>query len=288
MWDCAPTLLGKSNTINSSKRASLNQTKAKWWVNNFGTGNISFVVPRDHRGSKLLPPNRHYHSLEGVEILFVRWEIAFQGLRLACANPANAAKCDDQMIRSTTQEMFRANHHIVDASGGRIFAFTVTCKCSDCKFSCLGTDGAMLHRLPSYTSILYPVDAQCASFSKVQLNRSLTQMYEVLGITHIPADPMAAWIREALYKKYVAATASYFTKVIENEGVPDYPSFEEWSHGMSLPPAKVILDTFRKGFESTFTLSGVSDMDRCNREIQAVGCESTFCNTPIVLVQTVQ
>jgi hypothetical protein len=173
-------------------------------------------------------------------------------------------------------DLFRASHHIVDANGGRVFAFTCMYKCNQCQFACLGTDGAMLHSLPTYASAQYPVDACCSTATKIQLHQSLTQMYNVLGITHLPADPMAAWMREAHYKMYVADSAEYFSMVIANGGEPDYVSYDEWSHGASMPAPKSLLDAFRSGFQSTFTLSGISEMDRCNREMQSVGCESTF------------
>lgn len=88
--------------------------------------------------------------------------------------------------------------------------------------------------------------------------------------------PMASWAQEAFGKSYLDSASDYFSLVTEKGGDPDYPPLEEWLHGATMPTPKLILDTFQQGFRSTFTLSGISDDDRCRREIQAVGCQSTF------------
>jgi hypothetical protein len=62
----------------------------------------------------LSPPSRHYYSLEGVEILFMRWEIAFQRLQLVCASLTNITNYDCDMMGAA-----------IFANGSWIFAFTV-------------------------------------------------------------------------------------------------------------------------------------------------------------------
>jgi hypothetical protein len=194
MWKCMPSLVGKSNQINTSNRAVNNKHKIKWLERNFGRGYISFVVPADSRFKDTSKPDKWYHSLQGTRIIFARWEMMIPDFTLHCVNPSTTTKCNGIMIRKYKQQLIRASHYILDLEGGRTVAFTVMYTCNCCGHSCLGTSSEFLHSLPSFITNQYPVDAKCAGDFRLQLGRSLTRMYEVLGITYVPAEPMAAWV----------------------------------------------------------------------------------------------
>jgi hypothetical protein len=59
------------------------------------------------------------------------------------------------------------------------------------------------------------------------------------------------------------------------ESAIDYPSFEDWL-GRYSPDGKCFRDLLEKGALSNLTPFGISDLERCKREIQSVTCRSIF------------
>lgn len=266
---CTPSLRGASNDIIQSDRSPVNTAKAYWWNQNFKPGNISFTIPRDDCGDTADP---NYHSIEGITIYWVRWELAFPGKKFLCFE----VDCEGELIHCSKQKTQKASHYICDASGSRFLAFTINYQCNKCGTICSGTDGQFLHTLPSYASLQFPVEEKCASSAKLQLHHSLTRMFASLGITHVSAEALAGQVREALGQAYIDATADYYSRPSRES--PNYPSFLDWSNNAPTPTGKLLLDSFRQGFLSGLTLSGISDYERCTREIQGVGSKATYCH----------
>ena len=236
-----PELKGGSNEINLGPRAYVTVRNFKWWKCNFGEGGIKMVVPRDSRGSTNHLPDPDYHMLEGVEIYWVRWEIAFPKLALECFQEG----CMGTLHKEGKMNLLKPSCYICDTSGSRKLAFTTTYKCNLCDKKCTGTSKELLHSLPSYCSSQFPVDASCArectwGNGKLMFDRGMTRQFMSLGVTHVPAKAFAEQAREASSQAYVDAVADYFSQLPETHECeciggcncePTYPSLETWELG---------------------------------------------------------
>ena len=284
---CSPQLRGESNELVAGDRAKKMKMRMDWWRRNFGVGNIKIVVPRDVRGPSNPNPNPQYHMLEGVEIYWVRWDLAFPSLKLSCWE----GSCDGTMVRSSKMDLNKPSCHIANTSGARMVAFTVDYKCNKCNNTCAGTDTPMLHSLPSYCSSQFPVEAECSKPNtrgqgRLQLSNIMTRQFKSLGIAHVPSSAFAQLSREMAAEMYTEAVADYYSQL---EGwtcgcvsspdctcEPEYPSLNDWLLGAPYPTQKNVLDTFTRAFYDTHTRSGLSEYQRTKRELQAVTPDYSF------------
>ena len=162
----------------------------------------------------------------------------------------------------------------------------MTYQCDKCKQYVRGNDGKLLIMLPEYIRNAYPVEPKFASdTTNFHIDRDWTDIIEELMLTYGNGDLISKMMYARRNRDYTRKLSEYLAdwagyQAVSNDAdrltTPPYPLFNnEWiTH---YPPAgDGIRDLFEDACHSRCTPYGVSDHDRCVREIQSVGTNSMF------------
>ena len=261
-----------------------NKQAMEWYDNNF-RGELFFRVPRLPL-SVLNPPSPEYHSITGLHIYVLQWELLQPGLEIKCP----IEDCPGLWIHKRLS--YGRNKKALPLFGmdGRIdWVFEMKYKCSEagekgegCKCKNIpASSPSLMALLPPGMSELYPVDPRFIQ-PKLHLTKTLTNWLRSTTITYLSAEMFSKLMYEMINKGYVDEVASYTkmwaAKVAgSDEGVevPPYPTNFERA-GAFPPSGKDLWDIMNQAERSKMTETGVSDHDRHRRELISVKCNLAF------------
>ncbi len=255
-----------SNEIPDTDRAN---NAMKWYQRHFKNGTATFTFPCDDKSTK---PSPFYHSIEGMKVIFLNWELMVPGLELGCTNP----ECSGCLIRTRSDFSKRRTLLPIFEFGGDItWANIMNYSCNQCGRHVSGTDGRLLQSLPSHIRQEYPVDPRFASNQDFHLSRTFSDWLRELVVTDASGDKIAKSVAKKQGTQYERRLNSYFDQC-HFANVTDalrYPSFHEWI-GRFCPSGDHLRDLVDSSSRSSLTICGISDYERCTREIQSVSCET--------------
>ena len=268
---------GASNNLTGGV---LNKTAMEWFENNF-RGELFFRVPRLPPSIK---PSPAYHSLMGVNLYMLQWELLQPGLKIKCPRP----NCPGFLIHDRLE--FGKNQRLVPLFGlqGKIdWVSEMKYKCTEskhggCKCKCISASAPMLTKLlPPGIVSAYPVDPRYVK-PTIHLTKNLTNWLRSSTITYLSAEMFAKLLNEELNNGYVDEVKNYVNLWLEseegednNDAMPPYPN--EFERTGAFPPSGALLrDLMHEAERSTLTETGVSDFDRHRRELISVTCNLAF------------
>ena len=158
--------------------------------------------------------------------------------------------------------------------------------CGSCNTRIEGNDGLLLISLPEYVRNAYPVDPRYAQKgSTFHVNQGCSDLMDELMVTYGNGDLLSRTLFSKINKVYVRRLAEYlsfwkaFNMVAGEDNQVEPPRFpnKDGEFITVFPPSgDALRDLFDDAKASNYTSYGVSDHDRCTREIQAVGTNSMF------------
>ena len=164
---------------------------------------------------------------------------------------------------------------IHDVGGIPSWNVPVSCKCSKCGSSISSVDGRILHQLPGDIASGYPVDPRYAGKgSKFHMTISLTSRMAQDFETTSNGNCVSVDLHELASDEYHRRRLRYLQSLSRHahpSPPPPFVSFQQFV-GSTLPSPTVLRDRYAVALSSTLTVSGMSDNDRHDREIQSVGC----------------
>jgi hypothetical protein len=255
-----------SNEVPDTDRA---REAMNWYQRHFKNGTATFTFPSDDKSKK---PSPFYHSIEGMKVIFLNWELMVPGLKLCCTNP----ECRGLLIRTRSDFSKRCTLLPIFDFGGEItWANVMNYSCYQCRQNVSGADGRLLQSLPSHIRQEYPVDPRFASNQDFHLSRTFSDWLQELVITDASGDKIAKSIVKKQGTQYERRLDSYldqcrFANVTDALG---YPSVHEWI-GRYCPSGSHLRNLVDSSSRSSLTICGISDYERCTREIQSVSCKS--------------
>lgn len=228
--------------------------------------------------------NPHYHSIEGQSLFFVHWEAHFPGIKMKC--PCNG--CQGELKADRTN--FSKNRKLFPLfrlSGPTSWCVVMSYACSMCKVRFDGNNGQLLASLPEYVRNAYPVEPKFAdSSSSFHIDRDCSHWMEEIMLTYGNGDLLARIIYSAINKEYLRRLSEYLSYwqayrhvSAGDEGrhePPIYPKLDGEFITVYPPSGDSLRDLFDQACSSNKTSYGISDHDRCVREIQSVGTNSMF------------
>jgi hypothetical protein len=276
-----PVLSKETGKALQGSKAFVNLKKIEWWYANFPEGTISLKIPNACRTDMQLPdPN--YHSVEGAELFFARWEFAAPKLKIPC--PKHDCVGSELVAGRIDLSKASAYTRIVEPNNMHRYSIASYYTCNTCGESYHGNDGRVLAALPAYLQRAYPVDPRYACShrsTKCQFHINATRQFEFLSVPHVPSTAYIRSIYVSYGQQYEDYQRAYWSHVLQcrlagcltTEQPHPYPSFLEFCGGkLALPGPDRLLEEMEAAFRSTLVPYGISDYDRCNREIQSVEC----------------
>lgn len=255
-----------SNKVPDTPRA---QAAFQWYQQHFQNGTATFTFPLDDKDA---PPSPFYHSIEGMKVVFLFWELMVPRMHLCCTNP----DCDGELIRTRNDFAKRRTlFPIFDFSGDTTWCVINNYCCNKCKKCVAGNDGELLQSLPSHVRQEYPVDPRFATRQDFHLSYTFSDWLKTLLITDTNGDKIAKSVVKKMGNQHTRRVDSYldqcaYTGVNNARG---YPAFHEWI-GRFPPSGEHLRNLFNDTSRSALTISGISDFERSNREIQSVECKT--------------
>mgnify|MGYP005848719877 CR=1 FL=1 len=240
---------------------------------------LKLVVPAYRVNGEPLEPK--YHSIEGQELYYLDWEMQFRGLALPCCFQG---ECSGRLVRDRTNLSKHGRlFPLFKLDGPPAWCIVQQYYCSACKKSVKANDSTLLMSLPLYVRNTYPVDTRYAGTGKTyHVSRSITTLLNTLMPTYGNGDLIARLMKRAIDDDYLCRLQQYlsFWKMFKeaNKGEINAPPYiNKDVDFLTLPPTGSDLrDLFDEACNSTATPYGISDHDRCTREIQSVTTNKLF------------
>jgi len=162
-----------------------------------------------------------------------------------------------------------------DVSGIPLWTIPVSCKCDKCGSFVSSVDGRILHQLPGDIAKGYPVDPRYAGpGSKFHMTVGLTSRMAQDFETTSNGNCVSMDLYELASDSYHRRRLQYLQSLkrhTHSSPPPPFVSFPQFL-GCNLPSPAVLRDRYDAALSSVLTVSGMSDNDRHDREIQSVGC----------------
>ena len=165
---------------------------------------------------------------------------------------------------------------IHDVGGMPSWNVPVSYKCSKCGSFVSSVDGRVLHQLPGDVASGYPVDPRYAGKgSKFHMTIGLTSRMAQDFETTSNGNCVSVDLHELASDEYHRRQLRYLQSLTRHEHSSPPPPFVSFNQfvGCALPSPTVLRDRYAAALSSTLTVSGMSDNDRHDREIQSVGCK---------------
>ena len=273
-------------TLLVSGRSEKMMKRIAWWKANFASGTFEFTVPNDNRDGTSIP-DPEYHAIEGAKLYMVRWEIAFPRVLLLCPEDGCSGRLKAERMNMNKPATYT---QIVELGNPLIYAVACSYKCSACGSVVRANHGKLLHQQPNFVQGAYPVDPRYAIAERsnpYQFGEKFTQQFDSLSVTTMPSSIMTKQAYVSYGQFYEKKVLDYYSQLDWGSkqkpplfiGAPrQYPNFLEFCGGkITLPSSNTLLEAALLAFHSALVPSGVSDFDRCRRELQSVGCEFGVC-----------
>lgn len=262
-----PRLPADSNNIPNTDTCQKSITNYK---KVFPAGQITFKLPNE---CCTIKPSPYYHAIQGINLLLVQWELNFPGILLSC-------DCSGEFIHersdlSKKNELFP----IFDLGGTIMWAIVMNYKCNKCSKIVAGNSAEMLNTLPVFLRDSYPVHPKYAHGGSFHFSKKLSQLLEHLIVKYGNAEMFSRMLYHELNEEYRNRIDKYYDQCIflkAKENILQYPTFLDWMGGHFPPDGSKIRELYEKAQQSTLTRSGISEFDRCTREIQSVTCNLTM------------
>ena len=262
---------------NDLKGGAPNKAAMQWHKDNF-RNELYFRVPRLSLDKK---PSPEYHSLTGLRLFVLQWELIIPGLEIKCPRPG----CSGVLVHE--RQEFSKNRKAVPLFGmdGSIdWTIEMKYKCSTKECTCKSISASsplLTANLPPALSLMYPVDPRFVK-PNCHLTKSVTQWLRSTTITYLSADAFAKFLYEAINVGYVDEVWSYVQLWLSNgadddsgNNIPEYPN--QYVRQGAFPPSGAVLREMMSEMEqSKQTVTGVSDHDRHRRELTSVVCKLAF------------
>jgi hypothetical protein len=237
----------------------------------FPAGNCTFTFPMDSTGPNR-PPSPFYDSITGESFVYLDWKMIFPSVPLLCFH----CKCRGDIEEDNHLHHDRTNFSkdrslfpLWTPKGTADWCVIMSYKCLKCKSTYKANDGELLQLLPAYARSIYPVKPRYAS-GKFHLHQDLTDDLDLLMKTY--ANPR--FISNKMYRKFNARYTDKVASYLSKNPTQDFVSYDEFV-GDCLPPSqRLIRDYFEAAENSPLTPYGYSQVERYEREMQAVAVEA--------------
>ena len=254
-------------------RHLLNHKEQNW----FSPQTLEFQIPVVRYGQPIDP---HYHSIEGQRIYNVCWEDQFPGIVIPCPDCDNGTLRRDRSNFSKNKKLFP----IFNVNGPPDWAIVMSYKCSKCPMRYDGNSAKVLMTLPIHVRSAYPVEPKFADNGMMfHLDRACSHVLEENMLTYGNADKLSRSIYAGItnthlrrFTEYLSEWKSLIGVSDAPLGVPLYPELAGEYLPTFPPSGDSLRDLFDRASTSTANNYGVSDKDRCIREIQSVTTSSMF------------
>jgi hypothetical protein len=243
---------------------------------------MTLTVPVHRVVGQQLDP--HYHSIEGQQLLLVQWETHFPGLILQCPCYGCVGTLkEDRTNFSKNKKLFP----LFRAHGPPSWCIVMSYTCKACKTRFEGNDGQLLISLPEYVRNAYPVYPKYAGKGATfHIDRNCADLVDYLMPTYGNGDMLARLMFTKINKEYLKQFTEYLSfwkgfqfvasKAEDIVTPPLYPKKDGEFITVYPPTGESIRELFDMASLSNRTSYGISDQDRCTREIQSVGTNSMF------------
>ena len=237
--------------------------------NNFGDNMFVQFQLHNHKGS--LDP--YIHSICGVRLYIVQWELFSPQLCLPCPNEGcNGNLCHTRTNFSKNKNLFP----IYRLDGQPDWAIIMKYQCNCCTAIFDGNDGRVLINIPEYIRKQYPVYPRYAT-GKWHLSKSCSDLFEEIMMTYGNGDFFSRLLYNAINKKYLAKIEDFLSyHVHEKHECLSYPAKNGEFLSCSIPGGDALRNLYEQVSKSTLNYMGISDDMRHTREIQSVSCNVMF------------
>jgi hypothetical protein len=224
----------------------------------FGDRDIVFMIPKEHVLGSVSP---WYHSIESSQIFIIDWQVSHPNHQLCCP------LCNVEMLQHDRFNFTKNGtlFPVFRKSGFVMWGAVMQYKCKRCNVNIPGNSGIILNSLPAHIRQAYPVEPQFATGS-FHLATEISDDLDSMMKTYCNAEYISRHLHLAQAKRYERAIENFMSL----SPSASYPSFPEFI-GIYPPSGRAIRELFDKAERSTFTVTGVSNFSRYNREIQSVG-----------------
>ena len=232
---------------------------------------MCLTVP-DVRNNK----NALWESIVGRRLYIVDWElfmpVEFQKIGLKCPKCNNCTLQRERTNLSRSKSLFP----IFGLDGAPSYALVMHYHCKECNTTHAGNDGALLNLLPPHFAKWYPVEAKWARGAQ-HFDITTTTVLEEEMLTYGNGDHCSGLLYAAINRDYRNRTTNYysFCDATHQQG-QEYPAKDgEWL--TRYPPlGETIRQAYHEASRSRLNPWRTSDYERHTREIQAVGCQTSF------------
>lgn len=217
----------------------------------------------------------NFFSIQGQTLYFVNWKSQFPTVSIPCP-----AGCRDHMgervemkSERTSYGKYKSLFPIYNLTGVPSWCAVTTYKCEECKAEFKGNDGRLLAVLPPHVRNCYPVEMKYAGGASFHFHRDASLLFGETLLTYSNGDHLHRVMYRAMNNEYTRRATEYFSLWCNVPGTPPpFPKDIGVFFKVYPPMGERIRETFADASTSILTLSGISDKDRHEREIQAVGC----------------
>jgi hypothetical protein len=192
-----------SNEMPDTERAG---DALAWYNRHFRAGAAGFTFPEEELSAT---PSPLYHSIAGMTIFFVRWELICPGIHLCCVDP----NCCGELIHGRYD--FSKNRQLTPIYDihRRMWACSMLYACNKCGKRVAGNSGELLQTLPEVIRQKYPVEPRYAT-GLFHLSRDLSDWLEMQSITYVGGDPFAEFLFEKIGRDYLRRCGNYFAQCL--------------------------------------------------------------------------
>jgi hypothetical protein len=268
---CIPIRFKKgTNQIMATDKRSASFQKLQSYQKQFPPGTIGFTFPRDNKTQQ---PDYYYSQLEGNTIYLVCWELNIPGIVLPCFECKKGELIHDKY----DFQQHGYSTPIFDISGRTDWACSMMYTCNTCSHRCKGNDGEFLSTLPTQYSSAYPVDPRYATNNReTHISKNFSNVMDKLMITHGNGEQLSQLLHELRGDYHLRMEEEYYKQALDTTKTikAGLPTFED-SIGRYSPSGEQLRDMKDAAAVSNFNSTGISDKDRCCREMQAVGANMT-------------
>lgn len=240
----------------------------------------TFTIPRDPSPDPFPP----YHSIEGQLVFSLDWEIMFRDFTMPKCMETG---CSGDLVRERSN--FSKNRKLfpVYISGGiPMWGSCMLYKCHRCKTLFSANDGCFLAKLDEDIASSYPVLARYALANyRFHLSVDVTEQLEWAMLTYGGGDSFSRQLHRSQGIRYTEVVKSFAAKahrarrngiMVTNWTI----KFQDWN-GKFIPSGSQLRSYYFDGAKSPFTMYGYSQVERCQRELQIVGKDTTHISAAI-------